>query len=280
MTKHKPASEMILAELVGETGDDALSGASGGVSTVEATLDLMNIPHGGRYLEVGCATGWQTVRAAHLRRDITAHGYDPQPASVAAASELAAAWNLTNAHFHQGDARALPYPSDSAHGVFAGNIAVFIPQRDREAFVLECKRICAPQGRIVAAPIYYPDETPDLAVLDAVETYIGAPIHRGGVQTWIDLYEGCGLRLVEHRAFRFAPPTPDGVAEYVAHVMDGDHNQRHRPERREELAEALLRMHTVFAKNNAFAGFSLLSFAKDHYYDTAGDLNPLLAVPA
>jgi len=249
-----------LSDVIAATADPALSMASGGIQTITETLDMMNLPYAGSYVEIGCAAGWSTNRVASLRPDLRVIGIDPRDTAIATAREAAEDWRLRNIIYLPADARALPLPTSGFDGVFSGNVPAFVPLVDRPQLLRECGRIVADNGLIVAAPLYYPAALPPAEILDAVERVIGTEINRGPEQHWIALYESVGLHLVHRREHRFRANTDQEILAYVDRVMNSPTNRRHTPRVKTELHATLLALYRLFERNNRHLAYSLLAF--------------------
>jgi ubiquinone/menaquinone biosynthesis C-methylase UbiE len=258
MTVAQSAHELTLGQLIAETGDPALSMASGGRATITDALALMQLRPGGRYCEIGCAAGEMTNRVADLRRDLNVIGVDQQAVSVEAARQLAAAWGLVNVTYLQGDARRLPLPARGFDGVFSGNVPSFLPgEEDRAAVIRECARVVAEWGVVVAVPVYYVTPPP-ADLLEQVERVLGAPVGQCDADYWPDLYEEVGLFPVHREQRGFRTHADVDLKNYVGRVMASRHNQRHEPDYLRELGVALLERHRLFEANNRHAAYEIL----------------------
>jgi len=99
-------------------------------------------------LDLGCGTGAAVREAAPLVR--RAVGFDLSPGMIAQARELAAAQNLENVEFHQGDVSGpLPFDDGAFTAVLCTTAFHHFP-RPRET-IGEISRVLAPRGRVVIA---------------------------------------------------------------------------------------------------------------------------------
>jgi len=126
-------------------------------SDVEAIeLEIRNIQgfieEGDRVLDIGCATGWSTVRWA-AERNATVRGLDYVPEMVERARERAAALagKLAGAvEFAVGDVTALDEPDRSWNKVVVTRVIINLGDWERQAQALtECARVVAPGGLLL-----------------------------------------------------------------------------------------------------------------------------------
>jgi SAM-dependent methyltransferase len=111
-------------------------------------LGWLALPHGGRWLDVGCGTGAlaETILALAAPGEVV--GIDPSPAYVAYARNRV---NDPRARFDVGDAQSLPAPSATFDAVVAGLVLNFVPEPERA--ISEMARV-ARQGGTVAAYVW------------------------------------------------------------------------------------------------------------------------------
>jgi SAM-dependent methyltransferase len=108
-------------------------------------LVWLDIPPGGRWLDVGCGTGAlsETILEVTLPSEVV--GIDPSAGYVAYARSRVPD---PRAHFDVGDARALPFVAGSFDGVVSGLVLNFVP--DPAAAVAEMARVARPGGAVAA----------------------------------------------------------------------------------------------------------------------------------
>jgi SAM-dependent methyltransferase len=243
--------------LIGETAEP--NTPPGGMTTVDTILRFAQLRPGSAVLEVGCATGPTVHEIAACRRDVRASGIDVDAQSIRAAQEIADAAGLPNARFAVGDALDIRSEPGAYDLVLVGNVPAFVT--DRAAMIAECCRVLAPHGMLAAVPMYYVETPPD-SVRERVEKMIGAPIQVWDEGYWLDLYQQAGLTLRGREAHRFARVPAARRAEYASWVMGRPVNDRHSPERRQALEEALAATYELFEANLACLGYSILLYRK------------------
>ena len=114
--------------------------------SAEEFVDRLNIERAMRVLDVACGTGNTAVPAAHKGAHVT--GIDIAPNLLDQARNRAMAEGVT-AHFEEGDAENLPYPSAQFDLVISMFGAMFAPRPEQVA--AELTRVCRSGGRIAMA---------------------------------------------------------------------------------------------------------------------------------
>jgi SAM-dependent methyltransferase len=111
----------------------------------EAFLDWLAPAPGLRWLDVGCGNGAFTERVVERCAPTSVDGIDPSEAQLAYARKRPASHS---AHFHRGDAMALPFPADSFDVAVMPLVIFFVPEPARG--VAEMARAVAPGGLVSA----------------------------------------------------------------------------------------------------------------------------------
>ncbi|HWI81556.1 class I SAM-dependent methyltransferase [Ramlibacter sp.] len=107
-------------------------------------LDWLDVPHGKRWLDVGCGTGALTAAILERCAPAAVFGVEPSEGFLTAAGEqLAGAVTL-----HQGTATAIPLPDAAVDVVVSGLVLNFVP--DQPAALREMARVSGPGGLIAA----------------------------------------------------------------------------------------------------------------------------------
>jgi SAM-dependent methyltransferase len=101
----------------------------------------LDVPAGGRWLDVGCGTGALTAAVLSVARPDEVVGVDPSEGFLASARTRIVD---PRASFHLGDAQALPLPDQSFEAVVSGLALNFVPDPARA--VAEFARVRAPGG--------------------------------------------------------------------------------------------------------------------------------------
>jgi SAM-dependent methyltransferase len=114
----------------------------------DAFLRWLDLPAGGRWLDVGCGTGALTEQVLALADPEQVLGVDPSEGFLASARTRIAD---PRADFRSGDAQSLPLPNDQFDTVVSGLALNFVPDSGRA--VAEFARVTAPGG-VVAAYVW------------------------------------------------------------------------------------------------------------------------------
>ena len=111
-------------------------------------LEALEPKPGEELLELGPGTGYYSLTVADaLGPDGTLHVFDIQQEMLDHTMREAAKKGLGNLRPEQGDARTLPYHSDSLDGAFLVTVLGEIPDGDRA--LDELRRVVRPGGRVV-----------------------------------------------------------------------------------------------------------------------------------
>jgi SAM-dependent methyltransferase len=114
----------------------------------ETFLRWLDVPAGGRWLDVGCGTGALTAAVLAAADPARVVGVDPSEGFVAHAAARTADPRV---RFRVGDARSLPVPDARFDAVVSGLVLNFVPDPVRAA--AELVRAVAPGG-VVAAYVW------------------------------------------------------------------------------------------------------------------------------
>ncbi|MGY1808020.1 class I SAM-dependent methyltransferase [Blastococcus sp. SYSU D00669] len=108
-------------------------------------LDLLAVPAGRRWLDVGCGTGALTTAVLSAAAPASVTGVDPSADFVAHARATVTDPRVV---FEQGSAQSLPLADGSVDVVVSGLVLNFVP--DAAAALAEMRRVAAPGGLIAA----------------------------------------------------------------------------------------------------------------------------------
>ena len=146
-----------------------------------AAYVLEHLEPGTTVLDVGCGAGSITADLAEIVAPAVVVGVDTSAEALAKARDLAAARNLVNVRFVEGDALSLDLPDGSVDVVHAHQVLQHLA--DPVAALREMRRVCRPGGLVAArdadyaAMTWWPEEpalTSWLALYRAVSLRQGA----------------------------------------------------------------------------------------------------------
>lgn len=112
-------------------------------------LPLLDLPHSGRVLDVGCGNGGISLLLSDLRPDLQILGMDFEPKPLEDARAYASRNGLANLTFEQGDAHNLRYDDAVFDGVLCQTVLTHV--RDAQAAVKEMTRVLKSGGVFFAA---------------------------------------------------------------------------------------------------------------------------------
>ena len=178
-------------------------------------LDWLALPHGQRWLDVGCGSGAFTALLAKRAAPAELHGIDRSPAMLAYARERLP----HSVQLHEGDAAALPFPDASFDAAVMPLVIVFLDEPLRA--VAEMCRVVRPGG-VVATYIWaLPDGFPYHTAF-AILRDIGVLPDRAASDDSTELlqlqalWQAAGLQNVETAAFDVSHRYPDFAAWWRA----------------------------------------------------------------
>ncbi len=126
---------------------------------VEGVAGYVDLPAGGRGLDVGCGSGALTIACAKRNPKATFVGVDRWGREYASFSKQlcqrnAAAEGVPNVSFAQGDALKLDFPDETFDAVTSNYVYHNIPSRDRQAILLETLRTLKKGGTFAIHDIF------------------------------------------------------------------------------------------------------------------------------
>jgi len=151
-----------------------------------------------RILDVGCGIGGSSRHLVRAYEGSTATGITLSPYQAGRGNELAAEQGLSErCTFQVSDALDMPFEDDSFDLVWSLESGEHMP--DKEKFVSELMRVCAPGGKVILVTWCHRDLKPEETSLTKKETKLLRRINRAyylpdwcSVQDYIDLLEAQG----------------------------------------------------------------------------------------
>ncbi|AWW00154.1 class I SAM-dependent methyltransferase [Arcticibacterium luteifluviistationis] len=137
----------------------------------EAMLNATNVGPGMVLLDVGCGSGGSSILASERGAEV--HGID-----VAEALLSFAILRVPKGVFKVADIENLPYEDDTFDVIFAANSLQY--SENRVAALHELKRVCKPNGQIIAGLFGEPDKVDYRVVFKAVRDTMPEPPKGGG----------------------------------------------------------------------------------------------------
>jgi SAM-dependent methyltransferase len=136
-----------------------------------AMLDTTNVGKNTTFLDIGCGAGGSSILAKERGAEV--HGIDVAEGLLSFATQ-----RVPNGIFQVADIENLPYENNIFDVVFAANSIQY--SEDRIAALLELKRVCKPNGRIIAGLFGQPEKVDYRVIFKAVRDTIPEPPKGGG----------------------------------------------------------------------------------------------------
>jgi len=160
----------------------------------EAMLDASEVGKGTIFLDIGCGAGGSAKLAND--RDAIVHGIDVAEGLLSFAKQL-----VPNGSFEVADIENLPYKDHMFDVVYAANSLQY--SENRILALNELKRVCKPNGRIVAGLFGEPEKVDYRFIFKALRDIMpeppkgGGPFELSGPNTLESLFNEVGLTDLE-----------------------------------------------------------------------------------
>jgi SAM-dependent methyltransferase len=137
----------------------------------EAMMDAAGVESGTRFADLGCGGGGASVLAA--KRGAQVSGLDAAEGLLTFTRQ-----RVPTGDFRVGDIESLPFEDNAFDVVFAANSVQYTA--DRVAALRELGRVCAPNGRIVAALFSVPEKVAYASIFKTLGAAMPGPPKGGG----------------------------------------------------------------------------------------------------
>ncbi len=137
---------------------------------IEGIAEYVNLPEGGRGLDVGCGSGALTIACARRNPGASFMGIDRWGREYASFNQPlceknARAEGVSNVVFARGDAIALDFPDESFDAVVSNYVYHNITSRNRQALLLETLRVLKKGGSFALHDIFSQSKYGDMQAL-------------------------------------------------------------------------------------------------------------------
>ena len=213
----------------------------------EAMLNVAKVGSGTRFLDAGCGGGGASILAEERGAQIS--GLDAAEGLIAFARE-----RVSKGDFRVGDIESLPFDDDAFDAVFAANSIQYT--EDRIESLRELGRVCAPEGRIVAALFGSPEKVEFRAIFKAVRDTMPEPPAGGGpfelstLGKLEELFAEAGLKVLESGEVDCPFNYPDFETFWQANVAAGPFQSMLRTVSEEELKSVVRDAAETFRLDN------------------------------
>lgn len=136
---------------------------------IDGVAEYVNLPEGGRCLDVGCGSGALAIAVAKRNPQGTVTGIDRWGAEYASFSKKLCEDNAKaegvseSTAFSQGDALKLDFPDGTFDAVTSNYVYHNIPSRDRQAILMETLRVLKKGGVFALHDIFSKSKYGDMA---------------------------------------------------------------------------------------------------------------------
>ena len=137
----------------------------------EAMLDATAVGKDTTFLDVGCGAGGSSKLAKD--RGAVVHGIDVAEGLLSFAKQI-----VSNGNFKVADIENLPYDDNKFDVVYAANSLQY--SENRISALLELKRVCKPNGRIIAGLFGQPEKVDFRIIFKALREIMPEPLKGGG----------------------------------------------------------------------------------------------------
>ena len=143
-------ASLFFAHLLAPLGELLAEAFSGGVYTKLRLLDVLDVPAGGRVLDVGTGRGVLPVLLLGARPDLTVAALDADPVTLQAAHRDARR-AAVRVRFGAGHAERLPFASQQFDAVVSTLTLHHLPSQGKSAACREFARVLKPNGTFYLA---------------------------------------------------------------------------------------------------------------------------------
>ncbi|HXY86840.1 MAG TPA: methyltransferase domain-containing protein [Candidatus Acidoferrales bacterium] len=165
----------------------------GGIKTTRRLIEWCGITSGQYVLDVGCGTGYAAcLLAKEYQVDVAA--IDITPAVLEEAKKRVAREGVSDkVKVIEGDAHALPFPSDTFDAVIAESVLIFC---EKAKVASEIYRVLKPGGVFADNEATYVTPPP-AQVRPLTSIFLGADFEMLQEHEWRAIYEGAGFEVIQ-----------------------------------------------------------------------------------
>lgn len=251
--------EMNYAQLVATINET--NQPSGGARTVRRIIEALSDFPINRIIDVGCTTGFSTLKFARSLPGVDVVGLDINPEAVRHARRKAAEIGLKNASFVEASATAIPFPAKYFDVVYCNNVTAFIP--DYPSAIQEYERLLSDKGVFAAVPVYYRQEPPR-DVHAETERLVGAALPVLGKSFWLNAFHKDDLTLfVDEDYCDHSILTDEQIEREVENYFAQPELLMLDSDTRQALRERYLHSRKILNENDKYCGYSILMYQRN-----------------
>lgn len=238
-------------ELIGLTRET--NRTPGGLETIKLVSRLLMLNSSTRILDIGTSTGHSAIEFSRLL-NCPVIGIDINEMSLAVASERCEVLNLNKTKFVKMDATAMDFEDGSFDVVFAGNVTSLV--EDKKKVLNEYWRVLAPNGYLVAVPMYYV-EPPSEQLLQDIRKAIQVNITAYYKPDWKKFFVTEDAELYEEADFRFLKCSGQEIEDFCTAILARDHLRELDAEAMKLLRVRYVEYMHLFNENLSHMGFTV-----------------------
>lgn len=247
----KDIEEMNYNELIGLTRET--NRTPGGLETIKLVSKLLMLNKDTKILDIGTSTGHSALEFSRIL-NCKVIGVDINEMSLAIARERLEDFELKKAEFICEDATKMSFEDATFDVVFAGNVTSLI--EDKSKALSEYWRVLAPNGYLVAVPMYYLEE-PSECLINDVRKAIRVNIGVYNKRDWVNFFVSDDVEVFEEVDYRFLKCTDDEINTFCDYILNRKHLDELSSDAKKVLGERYIKYMHLFNENLSHMGYTI-----------------------
>lgn len=247
----KDIEEMNYNELIGLTRET--NRTPGGLETIKLVSKLLMLNKDTKILDIGTSTGHSALEFSRIL-NCKVIGVDINEMSLAIARERLEDFELKKAEFICEDVTKMSFEDATFDVVFAGNVTSLI--EDKSKALSEYWRVLAPNGYLVAVPMYYLEE-PSECLINDVRKAIRVNIGVYNKRDWVNFFVSDDVEVFEEVDYRFLKCTDDEINVFCNYILNRKHLDELSSDAKKVLGERYIKYMHLFNENLSHMGYTI-----------------------